>query len=82
MSPNIADGGFIKDADLHAYLDGELAPDAARDVEQRLAADVGARVLVTSLSVQREALATHYPLPEECPVTRAMMAAVLASKPA
>jgi anti-sigma factor RsiW len=71
------DAPFIKDADLHAYLDGELAADAVPSVEARLTADVEARILLKSLTIQRQALQSKYPLPDTCPKTKAMMDAVL-----
>lgn len=62
---------------LNAYLDGELsAADVAR-VEALLASDASARVLLKSLTVQREALARRYTLPIDCPITQALMAKVL-----
>jgi anti-sigma factor RsiW len=64
-------------ATLNAYLDGELSEDDVGRVEAQLTSDVGARVLLKSLTVQREALATRYTLPVDCPVTKALMAKVL-----
>lgn len=78
MSPNATDAPFIKDADLHAYLDGELAAGALPDVEARLRADTDARILVASLTGQLEALQSKFPLPNDCPKTKAMVDNVLA----
>ena len=77
MSPNTTDAPFIKDAELHAYLDGELPAKSLPDVEARLVADAHARVLVASLTAQREALQTKFPLPDDCPKTKAMVDGVL-----
>ncbi len=71
------DTQFIKDADLHAYLDGELAVADEPSVQARLKVDTDARILVMSLTVQREALQTKYPLPDDCPKTKALIEAVL-----
>ena len=49
------------------------------EVEARLIADAGARVLITSLTVQRNALQSKYPLPDLCPKTQAMIDKVLAT---
>jgi anti-sigma factor RsiW len=77
MNLQATDAQFIKDSDLHAYLDGELAPAAVPGVEARLDSDIEARILVKSLEIQREALHSTYPLPDMCPKTRAMIDAVL-----
>jgi anti-sigma factor RsiW len=76
----LADAPFIKDADLHAYLDGELAPAAVPTVEARLNADTEARIVMKSLEVQRDALQSKYPLPDKCPKTKAMIDAVLGGR--
>jgi anti-sigma factor RsiW len=81
MTLTATDAPFIKDADLHAYLDGELAPAAVPSVEARLSADMEARILMKSLEIQREALQSKYPLPDKCPKTKAMMDAVLRGQP-
>lgn len=66
-----------ENADLHAYLDGELAGDALPALEARLACDIKARILLKSLTIQRQALQSKYPLPDDCPKTHAMVEAVL-----
>ena len=80
MNSQAADTPFIKDADLHAYLDGELAPAAVPTVEARLSTDTQARILMKSLEVQRDALQSKFPLPETCPKTKAMIDAVLGGR--
>lgn len=77
MSPNTTDAPFIKDADLHAYLDGELPAQALPDLEARLLADIEARILVASLTAQLEALQSKFPLLDDCPKTKAMVDRVL-----
>ena len=77
MSPNTTDAPFIKDAELHAYLDGELPAKFVPDVVARLVADAHARVPVASLTAQLEALQSKFPLPNDCPKTKAMMDRVL-----
>lgn len=64
---------------VHAYLDGELSPLQAADVEARLIQDTSARILIKSLSVQRDALQDTYKLPLNCPKTQALIDRVLAA---
>jgi anti-sigma factor RsiW len=80
MSLHTADAPFIKDADLHAYLDGELTTAAIPTVEARLSADIEARILMKSLEIQRDALQSKFPLPDACPKTKAMVDAVLCDR--
>jgi anti-sigma factor RsiW len=70
----------IKDAEFHAYLDGELAASLVEAVEARLHVDIEARILMKSLMVQRDALQSKYRVLDDCPKTRAWMDAVLSSR--
>jgi len=44
------------DPDLHAYIDGQIGPDAAADIEARLAADPALRRTVEAMIADRDAI--------------------------
>ncbi len=77
MSEPSLNVSFVGDAELHAYLDGELTAQALPQIEARLLLEVNARILMKSLKIQRNALQKKYPLPDDCPKTKAMINAVL-----
>lgn len=62
---------------IHAYVDGELPREQVPAIEERLRCDAASRVLATALDVQRTALQAHFPLPDDCPRTRALAEYVL-----
>jgi anti-sigma factor RsiW len=65
----------IREDELHALVDGRLAPEAAAALRQRLSADAEARGTVTAWQAQREALRALYGPIAESPLPPSLVSA-------
>jgi len=65
----------ISEDELHALVDGRLAPEAAASLRQRLAADPEATATVAAWRAQREALRALYGPIAEAPLPASLVAA-------
>jgi anti-sigma factor RsiW len=60
MDPRPGDDAPLPEDELHALVDGRLAPEAAADLRRRLAADPSAMATVAAWQAQRDMLAGRY----------------------
>lgn len=72
--PDLTPSGIPED-DLHALVDGRLAPEAATKLRRRLAADPQATATVAAWYTQREALRALYGPIAESPLPASLVAA-------
>ena len=70
-------GRAIVDADLHAYVDGQLSPAEQRDIERHLATDPAAAARTARWIADRDALRARLaPTAEETPPLRLNLARI------
>lgn len=68
-------GATIPEDDLHALVDGRLAPEAAAALRERLGQDPEAQATVDAWRAQREALKSRYVTADESPMPASLLAA-------
>jgi anti-sigma factor RsiW len=74
MDPGQDDSAPIPEDDLHALVDGRLAPETAADLRRRLAADPQATATVAAWQAQRDAIRGRYAQMDDSPMPASLLA--------